>query len=239
MTCDKAKRYITQPNRLALLSFLCAGLAVQIITYVLTPTTPLSLISGMLGICAVVLGSQGNILTFFFGFGQIVTYTCLCYFERFYAGIAMNIFYFVTQIYGIYSWRKRLMYRAPTDSMYNSAPRKSRTIIYTRRLSVKTFLLLSLIVIILSLFVGWLLSTYTDDTQPYLDAFTTVPAIAAQILMILAYREQWYIWLFIDLLYVVLWLRAEDYCLTAQYLFWCINCVYGYVQWTKNIPRNE
>ncbi len=226
-------------DRLALFCFLCAGLAVQLITYVLTPATPLSLVSGMLGICAVVLGSQGNILTFFFGFGQIVTYTCLCYFERFYAGIAMNIFYFITQIYGIYSWRRRLMYNVPTDGMDNNVPRKSRTIIYTRRLSVKTFLLLSLIVIILSLFVGWLLSTYTDDTQPYLDAFTTVPAIAAQVLMILAYREQWYIWLFIDLLYVVLWLRAGDYCLTAQYLFWCINCVYGYVQWTKNIPRNE
>ena len=239
MTWDEVKRHITQSDRLALICFLCAGLTVQVVTYILTPATPLSLISGILGICSVVLCSQGNILTFLFGFGQIITYACLCYFERFYAGIAMNVFYFVTQIYGIYSWRKRLKYHTGTDSVDNSVQEKSRTTIYTRRLTAKTFCILLSLIILLSLFVGWLLSVYTDDTQPYLDAFTTVPAIAAQILMILAYREQWYIWLFIDILYVVLWLRAGDYCLTAQYLFWCINCVYGYVQWTRNIPRNE
>ena len=214
-------------EKIYLYGLLVTGIAVQVVTFVLLPDNPWSLVSGVLGICSVVLCSQGNILTFFFGFGQILTYTYLCYLERFYAGIAMNAFYFITQIYGIYAWRKRLI--------HNDDSTTPATEIHTRRLSATTLAVLSAGILAVSVLTGWLLGRYTDDTQPYLDAFTTVPAIAAQILMVLAYREQWYLWLFIDVLCVLLWLRADNYCMTAQYVFWCINCVYGFLHWSWNI----
>jgi nicotinamide mononucleotide transporter len=159
----------------------------------------------MLGICSVVLGAQGNMLTFVFGFAQVVTYTYLCCIERFYAEIAMNIYYFITMIYGVYCWRKRL-----TNNSLQ---------IQTRHLSGKHYPLLFLLILGSSWLTGWLLSKYTDDPQPYMDAFTTVPAIAAQLLMILAYREQWYLWLVVDLLAVIMWLKAGNYCMAAQYAF--------------------
>jgi nicotinamide mononucleotide transporter len=188
------------------------------------PDTPWSLISGLLGICSVVLSAQGNILTFVFGFGQVATYTYLCVREQFYAEIALNIYYFVTMIYGVYVWKKRLQ----TDSSLQ---------IQTRQLRGKSLPLLLLSVTAFSVLVGWFLQVYTDDPQPYLDAFTTVPALVAQILMILAYREQWYIWMMVDVLALVMWLRAGNYCMAAQYFFWCANCVYGYVQWTRCAER--
>jgi nicotinamide mononucleotide transporter len=188
------------------------------------PDTPWSLISGLLGICSVVLSAQGNILTFVFGFGQVATYTYLCVREQFYAEIALNIYYFLTMIYGVYVWKKRLQ----TDSSLQ---------IQTRQLRGKSLPLLLLSVTTFSVLVGWFLQVYTDDPQPYLDAFTTVPALVAQILMILAYREQWYIWMMVDVLALVMWLRAGNYCMAAQYFFWCANCVYGYVQWTRCAER--
>ena len=191
------------------------------------PDTPWSLISGLLGICSVVLSAQGNILTFVFGFGQVATYTYLCVREQFYAEIALNIYYFVTMIYGVYVWKKRLQ----TDSSLQ---------IQTRQLRGKSLPLLLLSVTALSVLVGWFLQVYTDDPQPYLDAFTTVPALVAQILMILAYREQWYIWMMVDVLALVMWLRAGNYCMAAQYAFWCANCIYGYVEWTrKTLSENQ
>mgnify|MGYP003294056210 FL=1 len=206
-------------------AFLFVGLLIQIITFAILPEDNLwSLISGMLGICSVVLGAQGNMLTFVFGFGQVVTYTYLCCIERFYAEIAMNIYYFITMIYGVYCWRKRL-----TNNSLQ---------IQTRRLSGKHYPLLFLLILALSYLTGWLLSKYTDDPQPYMDAFTTVPAIAAQLLMILAYREQWYLWLVVDLLAVIMWLKAGNYCMAAQYAFWCANCLYGYRQW-KAMEKHE
>ena len=191
----------------------------QCVTYAFMPNSPWSLVSGLLGICSVVLGAQGNILTFVFGFAQVGTYTYLCVVERFYAEIALNAYYFVTMIYGVYVWRRRLN--------VNSLE------IRTRSLSRVGVPVLLLSVSVLSVIVGWLLGRYTDDPQPYLDAFTTVPALVAQILMVLAFREQWYIWMVVDVLAFVMWFRAGDYCMSAQYLFWCANCVYGYLRWRR------
>lgn len=203
--------------------FLALGLIVQLVVYFIAPHSPLALVSGMLGICSVVLGAQGNILTFVFGFAQVITYTYLCCVEHFYAEIAINIYYFITMIYGVYCWRRRM---------------NSNTLqVHTRRLSKNVFPFLIVAVVLLSVFTGWLLQQYTDDPQPYLDAFTTVPAIAAQILMVMAYREQWYLWLIVDILALVMWLRAENYCMAAQYAFWCANCLYGYIQWTKSLEE--
>lgn len=203
--------------------FLILGLLVQVLTFVLMPDNPISLVSGMLGICSVVLGAQGNILTFVFGFAQVATYTYLCCVERFYAEIAINIYYFITMIYGVYCWRNRLS----NNSLQ----------VQTRRLSVKLIAWGMLLIALFSWLTGWLLARFTDDPQPYMDAFTTVPAIAAQLLMVLAYREQWYLWLVVDVLAVVMWLRAENYCMAAQYIFWCINCIYGYIQWTRQLDN--
>jgi len=180
----------------------------------------LSLISGCLGICSVCLTAQGNILTFLFGFAQVGTYTYLCIEQRFYGEIAINAYYFVTMIYGVYAWRKRL--QSQTDESLTIVPRS---------LPLRTILVILIATLALSYLTGLGLSLWTDDTQPYLDAFTTIPALVAQVLMILVFREHWYIWLAVDILSVALWLRAGDYCMAAQYTFWCVNCIYGLYRW--------
>ena len=207
-------------------SFLTLGLIIQIVTYLLMPhDTWLSLVSGCLGVCSVCLASQGNILTYAFGFAQVATYTYLCYTQRFYGEIAINAYYFITMIYGVFVWRRRLG--------------ESTTTVTTRSLSWRTMLILGLATLAGSWLVGWGLAAWTDDTQPYLDAYTTVPALVAQVLMILVYREHWFLWLAVDVLSVALWLRAGDYCMAAQYTFWCANCLYGLHRWRSLGISNE
>ena len=99
---------VKRSDTIFLWSFLIVGLAVQIVTYIISPQSVISLICGMLGICSVIVCSQGRILTYVFGFGQILTYTYICYTESLYGLIGINVYYFITQIYGIIIWRKRL-----------------------------------------------------------------------------------------------------------------------------------
>lgn len=210
------------------IGFLCLGLLIQVVTYLFMPHDSwLSLLSGCLGICSVCLTAQGNILTFVFGFAQVVTYTILCYTQRFYGEIAINGYYFVTMIYGVYSWRQRLK---------SADGAGGGNIITPRSLPLRTILWIGAGTLAGCWLAGWGLASWTDDTQPYLDAFTTIPALVAQVLMILVYREHWYIWLAVDVLSVALWLRAGDYCMAAQYAFWCANCLYGLRRW-KAISR--
>ena len=203
------------------------GLLIQVVTYFLSlrfsvsgsQLSLLSLISGCLGVCSVCLTAQGNIWTFFFGFAQVGTYTYLCWVQRFYGEIAINLYYFLTMIYGVYAWKQRL------------GENEKRTVVSPRNLTPVVIVSVVVLTLMGSWLVGWGLATWTDDTQPYLDAFTTVPALVAQVLMILVYREHWFIWLAVDILSVILWLRAGDYCMVAQYAFWCANCLYGLHRW--------
>ena len=199
--------------------FLVSGLLVQLLVYWLSPTHPLSLISGLLGIVSVILCSQGNIWTFAFGFGQILTYSWLCYMERFYAGLGMNAFYFISQIYGIYSWRGQRM--------------GSSAIISPRSISNGRFAILCAAIAIVSLLTGWILANYTNDSQPYMDAITTVVSVVAQVMLVMAIRQQWWLWLFVDVLFIVMWIIAGNWSMVAQYGFWCINCVYGLLRWRR------
>lgn len=213
-------------NKLFDYTFIGVGLLVQVVTFYVSlytfhlPLSTLSLISGCLGVCSVCLASQGNILTFAFGFAQVITYTWLCYTQRFYGEIAINAYYFGTMIYGVFAWRKRL-----------KSESGKQKIVEPRSLSRRTILIIAATTLVGSWLVGWALAAFTDDTQPYLDAFTTVPALIAQVLMILVFREHWFIWLAVDILSVILWLRAGDYCMAAQYVFWCANCIYGLRRW--------
>ena len=210
-------------------SFLVLGLLIQVVTFSLMPhDTWLSLLSGCLGVCSVVLSAQGNILTFAFGFAQVVTYTYLCYTQRFYGEIGINIYYFFTMFYGVYVWRKHLQVKG--------AQGEEEKRVEPRRLSWRVIVAVTAATIIGSQLVGWGLASWTDDTQPYLDAYTTVPALVGQVLLILVYREHWFFWLAVDLTSIVLWLRAGDYCMAAQYAFWCANCLYGLHRW-KSLTR--
>ena len=93
-------------------------------------------------------------------------------------------------VYGVYAWRKRLNADASTIS--------------PRSLTWKAVVLIAFATVIGAWLVGWGLAAWTDDTQPYLDAYTTVPALVAQVLMILVYREHWFVWLAVDLFSVSL-----------------------------------
>ena len=214
------------------------GLLIQVVTYFFSiqysdvsiqqsafsnQMSVLSLISGCLGVCSVCLAAQGNILTYAFGFAQVLTYTWLCVTQRFYGEIAINAYYFLTMIYGVFAWRKRLK--------ANSQEPIANSLITPRSLPLRTIVLIAVLTLLGSWFAGWGLAAWTDDTQPYLDAFTTIPALVAQVLMILVYREHWFLWLAVDMLSVVLWWRAGDYCMVAQYAFWCMNCLYGLKRW--------
>lgn len=201
--------------------FLLTGLALQAVVWVVHPSSYLSLLSAVCGIFSVILCSQRKISTFFFGFVQITTYLFLALQQLLYAEVAMNMFYLLSQFYGLWVWRRR----------YEPDSQTTAKRLQPRRMSVGLFALILSSALLLSWLTGYLLSSFTADTQPYLDAFTTLPAIVAQVLMVMAYREQWFVWLLIDVLSVVMWLRAGDYALAAQYAFWCANCIYGLRQW--------
>lgn len=192
------------------------GCIMQLVAFIITKCSYISFISGTAGVLSVVLCSEKKISMYIFGFIQLLTYVYLCLQQNLYGEIFENIFYFVTMIIGVILWQRN----------YN----EEKCEVVIRRLNFMDMLFIGLNITILSLPLGGILSN-TNDTYPYLDAFSTIPAFAAQILMILRYREQWWCWIIVDILTCILWIKLGNWCMVAQYVFWTANCIYGLKNW--------
>lgn len=198
--------------------FMIIGLMLQIFSFYYTGSSYISLISGITGIISVVLCAQRKISFYTFGFIQLFTYILLCIDQHLYGEIAENIFYAITMIYGIFIWIKNKDKNDNTKVIPKKLQFGNLTIIY--------------FCMVLGILGLWLfLSQYTNDSQPFMDSITTIPAIIAQVLMILAYREQWYFWLIIDIGSIFMWAIANDWNMVTQFVFWTINCIYGLKNW--------
>lgn len=199
------------------LSFALLGILIQIIAYISSDVPMLSLYSGISGIFAVVLCAERRLSFWIFAWIQLITYVILAWNQKLWGEVGENIFYAITMVFGMFIWKER------TDNIETDK-------VHSRKLSRINFIWI-IVVMIIGISSLYLYLLMTNDTQPFMDSITTVPAIIAQLLMIFAYKEQWYFWLIIDVASIYMWAVAGDWCMVAQFIFWSINCIYGLKKW--------
>ena len=202
--------------------FVIFGTLLQAFCFLYHDESILSLVSGISGLLAVVLCARKRMSMYVFSFVQLFTYVILAFQQKLYGEIIENAFYFIMMVWGMFVWNK-------------AYDRRSNEV-ESRHLSVAKNILLA-IVVCLSVFVLWRILASTDDTHPFLDAVTTIPAFVGQVLMTLRYREQWVYWFVIDVGSIIMWISIGDYIMAVQFVFWTINCVYGFYKWTNRISN--
>lgn len=207
------------------IGFMLAMLAMQIIVFCVAPDSALAIIAGISGVISVVLCAKGKISFYFIGFVQTFSYLYLAWQNKFYGEVIENIFYLVTMVWGIYIWKKNL---STGDDGGQRVIAKKFTPIQWGLSIVGT--------ILATLAMGWFL-TSIGSAQPYTDAATNVMAIFAQLLMVRRYREQWIWWILIDIFCIKMWWVAGNWSMVAMYIAWTINCVYGWVNWSKEAKK--
>jgi len=128
-----------------------------------------------------------------------------------------------------------------------------------RKLNIISKLILTVIILAITAIGGFWLSTVNADTPiigefinaqfyggnnpaPYLDAFSFIANITALILMYCLFIEQWYLWVLVDAITLVMWIitAANDPSLTAynyvaMYVLWLLNAIYGIRCWKKSL----
>lgn len=210
--------------------FLLGMLALQIIVFIIQPDSWLSIVAGIAGVISVVLCAKGKIAFYFIGFVQTISYLILAWQNTFYGEVIENIFYLVTMVWGIFVWKKNLQTNA--DGTQD---------IIAKKFTIPQWILSIIGTVIATILVGmWLESI--GSAQAYTDAATNVLAIFAQILMVRRYKEQWLWWLIIDVLCLKMWFVAGNWSMVAMYIAWTINCIYGWVNWSKlnkNVDKGE
>ena len=197
--------------------FMFIGIFLQLVVWYITNDSLVSLISGVTGIISVILCSQRKISFYFFGFIQLGTYMYLAWQQRFYGELIENVFYIITMLIGIVVWLKN----------YNT----EEQIVESKRLSERSFYIICSIMVFICILFGYYMKYFTDNTQPFMDSFSTVPAFIAQTLLMLRYREQWIFWIIIDVVSIFMWMFADNWIMVIQFIFWTMNCIYGYRKW--------
>ena len=202
-------------------AFMAVIVAMQIIVYCLAPDGWLSLVAGIAGCISVVMCAKGRLEFYFIGFLQNFSYMWLAYQNRFYGEVIENVFYIGTMIWGIFAWNANM--QQGEDDTKDVIAKK-----FNAKQWVESILLTTFATLVMG---NWL--TSIGSNQAYLDAATNVMAIFAQLMMVKRYREQWLWWFIIDIINIAMWSAVGNWSMVAMYIAWTVNCIYGWVNWTK------
>lgn len=201
--------------------FFSAMILLQVLVYCLVPDSLIGMVCGTSGVICVALTAKGKISSYIFNFIQIITYMMICWDLKLYLEFGENIFYFITCIFGVFLWKKNM--KQNDDGSTQVAAKKFKTwhwVVTIATAAIGTFLLGKF---------GYLIGS----TLPYFDALTNVLALIAQMLLVWRYREQWAIWILIDITCLIMFIMLGQWSMVAMYVAWTINAFYGWWNWSK------
>lgn len=206
-------------------AFILILVLMQVITYIIYPDSPISIVAGILGTIATILCAKGKISYYIYGFIQTFLFIIIDWQAKLYIDTVEQCFYFITMIYGVYCWKKNL-----------NKTNEGSTEIVAKKMSLKAWVFTIVGIAILTLAVGFL-GTKIGSQQAYTDAFSNVLAIFAQFMCVMCYKEQWILWIILDIANIKMYAYAGNPVLAVMYVGWTINCIYGWYNWNKTIKN--
>ena len=205
--------------------FLAAMVALQAIVYCFVPDSPIDMICGIVGCICVVLTAKGKISSYFFNFLQIITYMYLCLMageNGFLLEFGEQVFYFIACIFGVFLWKKNMKKNEDGTEQVKA-----------KKLKLWQDALICGIIVMTTIGLGYFNATVLHGDLPYLDAFSVAISVIAQLLMIWRYREQWGLWIMLNVATLAMWAIEGNLSMVAMYVAWTINAFYGWYNWTK------
>lgn len=184
----------------------------------------LELVAAVCGICSVVLAAKGKRSGFVFGFVNVAVYALISYTNQYYGEVMLNGgLYIPSNVVGFLAWSRH-------------EDRRRRGEVESRSLGAPA-LAAALAVLAAATFAYQVLLQQLGGSLAFLDGFTTVASIAATVLMVARYAEQWALWIAVDVVTVVLWVVAGDPVMTVMWAAYLVNAVYGYALWLVKAGR--
>lgn len=202
--------------------FMLAMVLLQVVMYCFVPDSLIGMVCGVAGVICVVLTAKGKISSYLFNFIQMITYMIICWDAKLFLEFGEQIFYFVVCIFGVFLWKKNMKKNDDgTEQVIAKRFKPWHWVVTVVVTVVSTFLL------------GTFGEVILGSTLPYIDAFTVALAVIAQLLMVWRYREQWVVWIVIDVASLVMFVMLGQWSMVVMYVAWTINAFYGWYNWTK------
>lgn len=213
-------------------------LAIQIGIFVIQPDSWIATIAAITGILCVVFVGKGKISNYFFGLISVSLYAYISYTFKLYGEMMLNLLVYVpVQFIGFYFWRKNMTNK-------NTVNTAGASEVIAKALNAKQWGILAIVTVI-GTFSYIELLKYLGSALAVLDGATVVISIVAQVLMIMRYREQWALWIIVNIMTISLWAvmyfqnGETSTPLLVMYMMYLCNSIYGYYNWIQLEKRHH
>ncbi|MDF7637214.1 nicotinamide riboside transporter PnuC [Leuconostocaceae bacterium ESL0958] len=208
---------------------LLAMMVTQIGTFLLSADRSqlawLTLWTGLAAVINLALVDQGKQSNFFWGLLCTATWMVVAYHSRTFGDVFAQGFAFIMQFFGIYFWSK------------NRNEEKGELTAKAMPKQLAALTVLATLVIYLTVLA---ISKQLNGLQVYLDSAVLPLNIIGQLLMTYGYRSQWFAWLAVDVIQVIVWSQnllvlSGSYALSMLILqiVMLINALYGTWYWYR------
>ncbi|WP_260858067.1 nicotinamide riboside transporter PnuC [Bacillus sp. FJAT-22090] len=177
------------------------------------------------GVLCVVLAAKGNLMSYVFGMYNTIGYTYLAYINGLFGEVMLNMLFFVPMnVIGFFMWKNN---------------RQENGKLVMRQMNLRGLILVGVVSVLCCLLLGFGLSFIPGQNSPYIDATTTVLSVVATFLMVRRFKEQWTVYIMLNLFTVLLWTirmqegSGEGLLMIVMWSAYLVNAVYGYYIWNK------
>jgi len=184
----------------------------------------LEIIGVITGILCVYLAAKNNIWNWPIAIVSVGIYIIIFLEAKLYADTGLQVYFLAMNIYGWWFWSRK-----PAD-----APK-----VPVKRISKKEILLSLLGIGVFTAFIGFFLYHKTDAAFPFVDSFCTACSLVAQIFLARKVVENWLIWIFVDIIYVGVYLAKGLHLTAGMYALYIYIALMGYLAWRKEFNQQK
>ena len=178
----------------------------------------LEVIGVITGLLCVYLAARNNIWNWPIAIISVGIYIVIFFDTRLYADMGLQVYFMVMNIYGWYYWAKK----SGDESKIPVTVITSREVIYS-----------VIAIIIFTIILGTGLK-YTPASYPYIDSFCTACSLVAQVFLARKVLENWLIWIFVDIVYVGVYIFKGLELTAIMYAIYVGIALLGYIDWKKD-----
>jgi nicotinamide mononucleotide transporter len=198
-------------------------IAFKILDY---PLSYIELIGTLFGLISVYYASKANILTWPTGIINELALFVLFFQVQLYADMFLQVYFFIVTIFGWYKWKSNTA-GVPVTSAGPVAIKIIAVIMVIGTIGVG---------LIIQSIHSWLPAFFPlPAAYPFADSFVMVGSILATILLARKQLENWYLWIIVDVVSVVVYLLKGIYFLSLEYVIFLGLTSFGLYRWKKQL----
>ena len=173
------------------------------------------------GLLCVALAAINNIWNWPIAVVSVGIYIFIFFNAHLYADMGLQVYFMIMNFYGWYYWNQK-----------PASEEKAPVLIVTQRELVYA----TIAVIVFTFILGSLLK-YTPASYPFLDSFCAACSLVGQVFLARKVLENWLIWIFVDVIYVGIYIFKHLELTAIMYGIYVILALWGYFDWRRDYKK--